>query len=498
VNTHVKTYTPPVVLSLVALAFAAVQLLVFPPLSSYSYLQFALEGLFPVLTVTGLFLVQTLELDSEVERPFVAALFMLSLHGVTEAADELVLPAMWVNVVFEHTLLLVGTGTALFAFWRWAANRRRREMGLRRYRTAVETSPGPIYAVDTDEQFTLVNDAFCSLVGTARDELLGEPLSSLVGRETMDQAELERIRAAFESLRTGHQETVRLETTVDTRDSRRRFEHSVSYFDDEAHSGFVSVGHDITEREERRERLGVLNRLLRHNLRNALTVVSGSAGHIQEAVGSRAAVEGGVVESSAGGEASAAQLSSVPELAARIKQQSTRILDQTEKVRRFEAVQSGQTRPTSVRLDTFLETITESYQQQYPTAQFQADAPEERVLCRTDVVRPVLDELVGNATEHADGPLVQLRATVTSADRLELVVDDDGPGLPEMERRVVEERSEDPLRHSTGIGLWVARWLVERSGGSIAFDEATDGTAVRVVLPVYRTREAVATRDGAV
>lgn len=67
-------------------------------------------------------------------------------------------------------------------------------------------------------------------------------------------------------------------------------------------------------------------------------------------------------------------------------------------------------------------------------------------------------------------------------------VADDGPGLPDVERVVLEEGVEDALAHSTGIGLWMVRFIVTDSGGSIAVaEEPVDGTVVRLRLPAAET-----------
>jgi signal transduction histidine kinase len=36
--------------------------------------------------------------------------------------------------------------------------------------------------------------------------------------------------------------------------------------------------------------------------------------------------------------------------------------------------------------------------------------------------------------------------------------------------------------HSTGLGLWVARWVVEGVDGRLRFGDADDGTTVRLRL----------------
>jgi signal transduction histidine kinase len=62
-------------------------------------------------------------------------------------------------------------------------------------------------------------------------------------------------------------------------------------------------------------------------------------------------------------------------------------------------------------------------------------------------------------------------------------VADNGPGIDEQERRAVTEGRETPLEHSSGVGLWLARWITERNGGSLSIENTDDGAVVTVVLP---------------
>ena len=102
------------------------------------------------------------------------------------------------------------------------------------------------------------------------------------------------------------------------------------------------------------------------------------------------------------------------------------------------------------------------------------------------VVRRLVQELVDNAHRHGDGPV---RLVLESTDdTVVLTVTDRGPGVPEGER----ERLFEPyarLDRSTdapglGLGLTIARRLVEAMRGSIAFTNMpAGGAAVSVRLP---------------
>ncbi len=101
-------------------------------------------------------------------------------------------------------------------------------------------------------------------------------------------------------------------------------------------------------------------------------------------------------------------------------------------------------------------------------------------------LRRIIVNLADNAIKY--GPTGQ-SVTVTLRNRgdlLDIVVDDEGPGIPRRERARVWERF-SRLEHEgravtgTGIGLAVVRDLAERHGGGVRLDDAPGGGA-RVVV----------------
>jgi signal transduction histidine kinase len=85
-------------------------------------------------------------------------------------------------------------------------------------------------------------------------------------------------------------------------------------------------------------------------------------------------------------------------------------------------------------------------------------------------------ELLVNAVEHGEGAVT---VAVDCADEARVTVRDEGPGVPAPERDVVTGATvETALDHSDGLGLWMAKWVVESFGGGIRFHEG--GSAVTV------------------
>ena len=113
-------------------------------------------------------------------------------------------------------------------------------------------------------------------------------------------------------------------------------------------------------------------------------------------------------------------------------------------------------------------------------------APSDGVCALVDPVRvgQVLENLLANALRHTPvGGRVTVAVQATAAG-VHVDVHDTGPGVPEREREAVFRRlyRGDPARGATigvgsGVGLTIAKALVERQGGAIGVDEAPGGGA---------------------
>ncbi|MFB6152746.1 MAG: ATP-binding protein [Halodesulfurarchaeum sp.] len=56
----------------------------------------------------------------------------------------------------------------------------------------------------------------------------------------------------------------------------------------------------------------------------------------------------------------------------------------------------------------------------------------------------------------------------------EVRIEDNGPGIRDHELRVHENGIETPLRHSTGVGLWLTDWVIEMSGDTLTFEDRNE------------------------
>jgi len=124
--------------------------------------------------------------------------------------------------------------------------------------------------------------------------------------------------------------------------------------------------------------------------------------------------------------------------------------------------------------------------EQYPDAEIQADlAPGVRVEA-DQFLGLVCENLLDNAIEHNDqkSPSVEVEVDTRGETAL-LRIADDGPGIEDP--AAAFERG---TRGDSGVGLYLARTLVEGYGGDIAItDNDPEGTVVTVELPAAGSGE---------
>ncbi len=146
----------------------------------------------------------------------------------------------------------------------------------------------------------------------------------------------------------------------------------------------------------------------------------------------------------------------------------------------------GEERPEPVRLDRLLADLLERYRRDGIHLEARVEDGLELPL-RPLAFQRCLTNLLDNALRHA-----QSRVRVTARrrrDRFELVIEDDGPGIPPSERQQVFrpfyrlERARGG-EGGTGLGLAIARDIVLAHGGEIQLEDSPlGGLAVRLTLP---------------
>ncbi|HZI14813.1 MAG TPA: HAMP domain-containing sensor histidine kinase [Myxococcus sp.] len=120
-------------------------------------------------------------------------------------------------------------------------------------------------------------------------------------------------------------------------------------------------------------------------------------------------------------------------------------------------------------------------------------APDLEALCDRERVLQVLANLLGNAVKFTPEGGTVVVSTRLEAGEVHLSVRDTGPGIPLEEQPFLFQRhwqSRNTAHHGSGLGLYIARGLVEAHGGRLWVESTPGaGTTFTFTLPLAPRRQ---------
>lgn len=229
-------------------------------------------------------------------------------------------------------------------------------------------------------------------------------------------------------------------------------------------AGSLVVLRDVTALTAREQELTllrqVMSRYIRHNLRNDLNVVLGHADRLADRVDGEEAA-----------------------LADQIGETIDRIVDSTEKVRLAQRVVESDLHRSRFDMVAEVERVVADLREEYPAVTIDVDVPDTAWVLASGFVGTAVRNVVENACEHTSGTACHVWITLEMDGEWTILhVEDDGPGIPDSELTALDDGTETPLTHGSGIGLYLVDWIVDQSGGTLTFEE--NPTRVSIRLPV--------------
>ncbi len=350
-------------------------------------------------------------------------------------------------LVMGHGVGFVGFALAYERYGLFAESAAAGTVGRNR---VIATMDDAVVVVDDERRVLDLNPAASELFDASVDAVAGQPIRAVVDED------LSTLRSS---------DVVDLATGI----GPREFEPTVSTVTgpDGDHLGHSVVLRDVTERRNREQRLAVLNRVLRHNLRNEMSIVSGYADMLVDR-------EDNAVND---------------DIADEIAATANELVELGEKARVVEELMaeppttSDETAVAAVARD-----VVDDVSEREPDCALDVRIPADLTVgANPRVLGPIVENLVENAVEHNDAadPEVEIQASrEPGGETITLTVVDNGPGIPEQEREVLESGDVTPLEHGSGLGLWVSKWGAKRLGGTLSL-AATEprGTVATLRLP---------------
>jgi len=359
-----------------------------------------------------------------------------------------------------------------------------------RYRATFDHALVGIAHADRNGRFLRVNPTLCDLLGYSMPELLSLGCHDLKHPDDADTS-----RARFESLASGEAPTEPQRAT--TRFVRK--DGSIMWAltavcaiprSDGTPDYFLAMIQDITELKRVEEMKSEFVSTVSHELRTPLTSIRGSLGLLA----------GGV----------AGTLSpAVGELVVMAERNCARLIRLVNDILDTDKLDSGKMRfdlrVTDVRplVERAVESLAGfSLGHHVP---LRVSAPDRPLFCSVDGDRfvQVVINLVSNAVKFSP-PQAPVDIMLTQDnDTIRLEVRDRGPGIPvDYQARIFQrfsqaDSSDARQKSGTGLGLCIAKSIVERLGGTIGFHTMPGaGATFFVTLPTVPAIEPAATHPG--
>lgn len=316
--------------------------------------------------------------------------------------------------------------------------------------TVLEEMEDMVLVLDENDTVISVNNAVRETLSDG-SQLVGEPVEAVFGT------------AAIADISENGQE----EIPVSVDGERRYLNVGKSSIHDyrENRLAQVLVCRDVTEQKEnerelrrREEDLRLLkdlqSRFLRHNLRNELNIVQMSAEYLADENDPQ----------------QQAQFDTIIEKTEQILDWGTKARTIEDLIELEETVHCNLTRQIEIAVSEVSET--------HPVVEFDVELSGDYWIQAVPQVELAFENLLDNAARYntSSDPTVQIR-TEPRDDEVAIRIEDNGPGLNQAEIEAIEGGEETQLEHSSGFGLWLVYWVIEKSGGDISF-ETGDGTSV--------------------
>jgi PAS domain S-box-containing protein len=223
---------------------------------------------------------------------------------------------------------------------------------------------------------------------------------------------------------------------------------------------YIAVNHEITDLKdleqslrERSEQLEILNRVLRHDIRNDMTVVLGWLEYVSDEASDDLATELDRIESAAN----------------HIDELTTAAGDIAETMSSSEEPDLEPTSLTRVLIEE-----CEKRQETFDEATIELPAsPPQVSVAANELLSSVFRNLINNAVKHNDAEQPVISVSMREFDgRVQVRVADNGPGVPDsLKDEVFSDEVKGLDSSGTGMGLYLVSTLLDLYGGEVWIED---------------------------
>ena len=333
-----------------------------------------------------------------------------------------------------------------------------------KYERLVANAPDEISQVRLDGTILAANETMARAFNTTTDELVGQQLSSILPEDVADNRRTQGQRAITAGSVVTFQDSIGL----------RHFHNIVVPLTTGSEKDSVQIvtreitlqKHNEEQLRRKKEELTFINRIVSHDIKNDVSVISGWAGVLPEHTDPEAI-----------------------EMVERIRNTSDHIAELAQIAKDFVDSIEGTTDVAleAIDLGETVDTEVSKLRSKHDDVTITVGDDIAAVVRANELLSSVIGNLLTNAIRHNDGaPAIDITAEQT-ATTVVLRIADNGPGVPDSEKEAVFEKgrkgAESP---GSGIGLYLVSKLVDQYNGELwVEDNEPTGAVFAVELPIF-------------
>ncbi len=325
------------------------------------------------------------------------------------------------------------------------------------FQEVVETM-GVGIAVYTDNgTFDYVNQSYADLFETDRSALEGVGIW-----EVNPEFERDRFDDYWQSFTIG--ETRVAETRHEFGDTTIPVSVTTTcreIHEDVYHFGTIQDISDLRERERKLNHLReILTRVLRHNIRNSLSVILGHGSRIAAADDEEYAAMGRA-----------------------IVEQANDLLRISETAQGIGTLLHRETPVVSYDLPAVVEETLDTIHERHAEISIVTEMPDTCHVRATEGLPTALERLLVHAVDKVDTEHCRFTIVIRESDAVSLRVETTERCISTEAITALSRAEESPLEHGDGVALWLVDWVVTRTGEVVELRSEREGTHLEIEFP---------------
>ena len=225
----------------------------------------------------------------------------------------------------------------------------------------------------------------------------------------------------------------------------------------------VAVIQNIDDYKMKLRHFYLLNRIIRHNFRNKLQIVSGGFSQIDKQANGN-------------------------EIFDRMRRAISELVRLTSWVNKITSLTGAEKNTDRVNIQTLLEREVNKYRSNYPRINWEVTS-ETVYIDANPLLQKAFHELIDNAVRHNDHEGLDITVTASenvASQQIDIQIIDTGQPIPDIEiTPLLSDREPDQLKHGGNIGLWEVQTIINRHQGMLKLKENnTERKIVEITLPL--------------